>query len=88
MEVYPEAFWETQDKILRVPFNEDGDQIELKVQLTCAKENIGGGSQTSSSSQVSSGDFDWGEAPTPAAPAHPSQEELDNVRNIMEKLNL
>ena len=39
-EVYPDSFWEDEGKILRVPMLENGDRIEVKIQLTAAKTNL------------------------------------------------
>ena len=41
-EVYSDAFWEDEGKILRIPLDEDGTRVEIKVQLTAAKTNLGG----------------------------------------------
>jgi hypothetical protein len=37
-ETFKESFWETENKILRIPIN----GIELKIQITAAKENLKG----------------------------------------------
>ena len=39
---FPDAFWEDEGKILRVPLSEDGARVEIKVTLTAAKANLGG----------------------------------------------
>ncbi len=41
--VYPDAFWEDEGKILRIPMNEGGTPIEIKVTLTAAKNILGSG---------------------------------------------
>ena len=41
--VYPDAFWEDEGKILRIPMDENGNIIEIKVALTAAKSNLGTG---------------------------------------------
>ena len=76
MEVFPNAFWEEQNKILRVPMDDGGTDVEIKVALTCAKDIIGGGDATevaSSESPVSS--------TTDATPA-PTQEEVQDLKNL------
>ena len=70
------------DKEIRIPWQENGETVEIKIAMTCAKENIGGG-VTSSQPVVAKNDAQ-GSAPVSA----PTQEELDNVKSIMEKLNL
>jgi hypothetical protein len=42
-EVYPESFWEDEGKILRIPMNENGNIVEIKVTLTAAKNILGSG---------------------------------------------
>ncbi len=76
MEVFPNAFWEEKGKILRVPMDDGGADVEIKVALTCAKDIIGGGGATevaSSDSPVSS--------TTDATPA-PTQEEVQDLKNL------
>lgn len=43
---FPGAFWETTDKILRIPAEENGETIEIKVQLVCAKNILDGQATT------------------------------------------
>ena len=40
-EVFPDTFWEDQGKILRIPLDENGVRVEIKVTLTAAKTNLG-----------------------------------------------
>ena len=85
MEVFPDAFWEDAGKILRVPFNEDGSRVEIKVTLTAAKNNLGGEAVSSA--------FD--NTPivnnTPSVTTssiEPTQEEKDNVAKLIASLGL
>ena len=39
-EVFEGAFWEDEGKILRIPLEEDGSRVEIKVTLTAAKANL------------------------------------------------
>ena len=41
--LYPDAFWEDEGKILRVPMMEGSNIVEIKVTLTAAKTNMGSG---------------------------------------------
>lgn len=83
-EVYPNAFWETQDKILRVPIND----VEIKVTLTCAKDNIGGGFQSSSTSNGMINFEETAEAAPSTRLTEPTEREIENVKRLMEQLNL
>ena len=85
MEVFPDSFWEDTGKILRVPFNEDGSKVEIKVTLTAAKNNLGGEAVSSA--------FD--NTPivnnTPSVTTssiEPTQEEKDNVAKLIASLGL
>jgi hypothetical protein len=79
MEVYPDAF--VYGKELRIPFEEDGMRIEIKVALTCAKTNVGGDG-ASEESRVQSNEA------VNAPSAAPTQEEKDNIAKLMDRLGL
>ena len=70
-------------KELRVPMVEDGEQVEIKVTLACAKTNVGDGAVA--------GDFESGnavQASVTEAPAKPTQAEIDNISKLMDRLGL
>ena len=78
MEIFPDAF--IYGKELRIPMQENGERVEIKVALTCAKTNVGGnddsvesGVQTEEASNVI---------------AAPTEEEKANITNLMERLGL
>jgi hypothetical protein len=76
MEIYPEAF--IYGKELRIPFEEDGARVEIKVALTCAKTNVGGdGDSVESIGEVT--------ASTPTS-IEPTEEEKQNIADLMSKL--
>ena len=89
MEIYPDAFWEDQDKILRVPMSEAGNRVEIKVTLTAAKTNLGG--------DIVPGAFSSKPAEKPSTSTSTlegdssiemTQEEIDNVQKLMKELGL
>ena len=70
-------------KELRIPMVEDGEQVEIKVTLACAKTNVGDGAVA--------GDFESGNAVQVSiteAPAKPTQAEIDNISKLMDRLGL
>lgn len=76
LEMFDGAF--TYDKEIRIPIN----GVEIKVALTCAKENVGSGSTiTNAFDQVAGSDSE------PAATA-PTEDELATVRTFMEALGI
>ena len=40
-DIFPAAFFEDEGKILRIPLEENGELVEIKMQLTAAKTNLG-----------------------------------------------
>lgn len=81
MKVYPDAFWEDTGKILRVPMDENGQRVEIKVTLTAAKSNLGGNEAASA--------FDS----TPISIEEktiltPTEEEKQNVKTLLASLGL
>ena len=76
-EMYPQAF--IYGKELRIPFEENGERVEIKVALTCAKSNVGGDDASVES----------GEQPQPvsnAPAAEPTDDEKRNIADLMERL--
>jgi hypothetical protein len=69
-------------KEIRIPYDEDGNRVEIKVTLTCAKENVGGDSAFTVTE---------GQSTQPAqasVPAAPTEEEKANITNLMQRLGL
>ena len=79
-EIFPEAF-EYGNKELRIPMEEDGQRVEIKIALTCAKTNVGG----DAASEVSGLQF---EDTLNAPSAAPTEEEKQNIANLMDRLGL
>lgn len=80
--IFPESFWEDQGKILRIPLDENGSRVEIKVTLTAAKTNLGGESAASAfeaSSPINT---------TNNTILEPTQEEKDNVSKLIASLGL
>lgn len=81
-EVYPNAFM--YEKNLIVPFIEDGQEIQLKVALTCCKTNIEQGGDvaipgaTEVAPKVS--------APAATASVEPTAEEKQNVSDFLKSM--
>ncbi len=68
-------------KELRVPMEEDGQRIEIKIALTCAKTNVGGDGD----SVESEGE---GPAPVTTSSAEPTEQEKQNISELMNRLGL
>ena len=72
------------DKEIRVPMVENGETLEIKVTLTCAKDVIGSGSVVSAPAEATASAF-----PTPAAPApkpEVTDEEKQRLKNLLAQM--
>ena len=75
-EIFPDAF--EYGKEFRIPMMEDGQRVEIKIALTCAKTNVGGdGDSVESVGEVP--------ASTPTS-IEPTEEEKQNIADLMSKL--
>ena len=67
-------------KELRIPMDEDGERVEIKVTLTCAKVNVGGDEGEVAAATA-----------TPATSSEtvaPTAEEKANIANLMQRLGI
>lgn len=87
-EVFPDAFWEEPGKILRVPLDENGSRVEIKVSLTAAKTNLGDGVATSAFSTTSESAASAFPTPTVSSSLEPTEEEKNNVQALIKSLGL
>ena len=83
---FPDAFWEEDGKILRIPLDENGDIVEIKVTLTAAKVAIFKAlNKTSAFSNEEPAEVPV-ETPTHAS-IEPTEEEKQNVEKLLRSLN-
>lgn len=75
--LFPDAFM--NGKEFRIPWTENGERVELKLALTCAKENVGGDAGPAM-------DFSGPIEEAPPVIAEPTEEEKQNVRTMMAAL--
>ena len=80
LETFNGAF--INDKEIRVPFYENGERVEIKITLTCAKTNVGDGAANEATQGVEAAVS----APTEVLP--PSEDEKAQVNNLLAKLGL
>lgn len=84
LEMFEGAF--VYGKEIRIPMAENGERVEIKVALTCAKTNVGGDAEPSA--------FASSEAPaTKTIPVFttltaPTDEEKQNIQDLMSKLGI
>ena len=85
LEVFPGSFLYNDGKEIRIPGMEDGQLIQVKVALTCAKTNVEQNGENALPGEVmSTSTIDS----TPQTTVEISQEEKDNVKKLMASLGL
>lgn len=84
-EVFPDAFWEDAGKILRIPLDEDGNRVEVKVTLTAAKNNLGGDNVPSAFGNDAA--VVKPNVPENKPIVEPTEEEKANVAKLLASLN-
>lgn len=96
-ELFPQAFF--YDKEFRIPFTENGEEVQIKVSLTCAKVNVDhevnmtSVSPVINSPKITADEFNFDSGfPTPK-PQEPTKKvvemteaEKDNVMTLLERL--
>lgn len=79
------------NKAYYVNLSEEGSTVQVKISLVCPKQIV---EFDDTPNTTPTGDFDWSDSPAApkpiaqAAPAEISQEEIDTVKAMLEKLNL
>ena len=92
LETFEGSFMYNDGKEIRIPFKEDGKDIQLKIVATCAKDNVEPGGDTAVPG-VKATKVTIAEGAEPvfeeaSAIVEPSAEELNTVSNLMESLGL
>lgn len=84
LEIFEGSFLYDNEKEIRIPMNENGEDIEIKVTLTCAKVNVGNGSVASKPLSESS----MVKTIEPTLVTEPTAEEKENVKSLLARLGL
>ena len=87
LETFQDSFLYNDGKEIRIPYQEAGEIVQIKVALTCAKENVEMGADA-----AMPGDFPAPKmtAPTPerTEPVAPTAEEKQKVADLLKSLGL
>ena len=92
LETFEGSFMYNDGKEIRIPFKEDGKDIQLKIVATCAKDNVEPGEDVAVPG-VKATKVTIAEGAEPvfedvSKAIEPSQSELDAVNNLMSQLGL
>lgn len=86
LKAFPGSF--AYDKEIRIPFQEDGEEIQLKCVLTCAKVNVEPNGDVAIPGEVSA-DINFEDSkPIEQKVIEPTQEEKDTVKRLMQTFGL
>lgn len=88
LEVFEGSFMYNNGKELRIPFDEEGKLVEIKVALTCAKDLVGSGNEVMKPAAAPSELGAFMNEPEVVTLAEPSQEEKQNVEDLLKSLGL
>lgn len=88
LKAFPGSF--TYDKEIRIPFIEDGEQIQLKCVLTCAKVNVEQGGENIIPGEALNENSvkDTINIQEQIIHMQPTEEEKENIKNLMNSLGL
>lgn len=81
---FPNSF--KYNKEIRIPWKENGEEIQIKITLTAAKDIVAFGTADIGKSTSAEGDFPSVEEP--ARIVEPTTAEKENVANLLKLLNL
>ena len=88
LEVFPNSFLYNDEKELRICGQEDGEEIQLKCVLTCAKVNVEPNGDAAIPGEIPA-DINFEDSkPIEQKVVEPTQEEKDNVKKLMETFGL
>ena len=86
------AFLYNDQKEIRIPMMEDGEEIQIKVALTAAKENVNPGDDNALPGEISTKAADTGinfeQTTKETKIVEPTEEEKNNVKDLLAALGL
>ena len=88
LEVFEGSFMYNGGKELRIPYDEEGNLVQIKVALTCAKENVSANGEVQKAAAVASEEDAPRNFPEPRKAVEPSPEEKKNVEDLIKSLGL
>ena len=89
LECFEGAFYYNNGKELRIPWNENGVEVQIKIAMTCAKDNVSAdGEEISRPAAVASETAPSSSFPAPHKRAEVTEEEKQNVEDLLKALGL
>ncbi len=82
------AFLYNDGKELRIPMMEDGEQVQIKVALTCAKDNVEPGQDNAIPGATTNEKIEFENTSVEKKVVKPTEEEVKNVNDLLQALGL
>lgn len=91
IDIFPDSFMYNDNKELRINLTENGDPVQIKVTLTCAKTPVAPSendvNETKAVQTSTSGELNWNDD-IPFKIEEPTEEEKQNVARLVKNLGL
>ena len=87
LEFFPNSFLYNDGKEIRICGQENGEEIQVKVALTAAKENVYSGQDNATPGEPATNNFENNKS-VEQRTVQPTQEEKENVKKLMETFGL
>ena len=88
LETFEGSFMYNGGKEVRIPFDEEGKLVQIKVTLTAAKENVGPDGEVLTAAATAQEEDAPKSFPAPKTPVEPSEQEKKNVEDLLKSLGL
>lgn len=90
LEVFEGAFYYNNGKEIRIPVEENGSIIQIKIQMTAAKDNVSptGKTEVVKPAAVAKEPATTSNFPSPKKKVEPTPEEKKNVEDLLKALGL
>lgn len=88
LETFEGSFMYNNGKELRIPFDEGNGEIQIKVALTAAKDNVSPEGEVERAAATASETAPASNFPQPKAIVEPTPEEKQNIEDLLKALGL
>ena len=88
LEVFEGSFVYNSGKEVRIPWDENGNEVQIKVTLTAAKDMVSPAGEVMKAAAVAKEEGPVANFPAPRKSVEPTEEEKKNVEDLLKSLGL
>lgn len=88
LKTFENSFYYNSGKEIRIPWEEEGVLLQIKISMTCAKDMVSVEGDIEKAAAVVKEEGPINSFPAPHKPAEPSDEEKKNVEDLLKSLGL